>query len=244
MNTLIVGASSGIGKECAHVFSAQGHNTICSARDKDELDYLVSDLKIRYGSNSYAIPLDLSQLSTLNDFVNKAYTVFDKIDCVVVTSATMPPDGAEYSDSQALLDTTMTNYLGVAALLNKLTERMMKTESGVIICLSSVAGDRGRKSNFIYGATKSALNTYLQGLRMKLHSYNIRVVTVMPGYVDTLMAYGKVQARFAVSPSYFAERVYALVQENRNIVYIPGVWWFIAMALKSIPESVYKRLPL
>ena len=244
MNVLIVGASSGIGRECAHVFSMQGHDTICSARDEDELKHLVSDLKIRYQSEAHAIPVDLTQLSTLNDFVNKAYTVFDKIDCVVVTSATMPPNGVEYFDSQALLETTMTNYLGVAALLNRLSEQMIKTDSGVIICLSSVAGDRGRKSNFIYGATKSALNTYLQGLRMKLHSYNIRVVTVMPGYVDTLMAYGKVQAQLAVSPSYFAKRVYALVQNKRNIVYIPGVWWLIAMALKSIPESVYKRLSL
>ena len=244
MNVLIIGASSGIGKECAHIFSKNGHNVICGSRDGEELDNLVSDLKIRYCGNAYALRIDLTQLSTINTYVDDIYTIFTELDCVVVTAATMPPEGAEYFDKEALFDTTMTNYIGIAAILNKLSQRMMKASKGTILCLSSVAGDRGRKNNFIYGATKSALNTYLQGLRVKLHQHNIVVITVLPGYVDTLMAYGKVRAALSVSPSYFAKRTYKLTHSRRNIVYVPAIWWLVGKILKLIPETIYKRLSL
>ena len=110
-------------------------------------------------------------------------------------------------DQKALINTTMTNYVGIALVLNEISHRMVNNNSGTIICLSSVAGERGRQSNFVYGATKSALTTYLQGLRMKLYKDNIHVITVLPGYVDTLMSYGKVVRQFAVSPRYTARRI-------------------------------------
>jgi short-subunit dehydrogenase len=244
LNILIIGASSGIGRECAHVFSSEGHSVICSSRDEDELSNLVCDLSIRYSYKAYAVPLDLTQLTCINNFVKEIYAIFQELDCVIVTAGTMPPGEVEYSDQKALLDTTMTNYIGIAAILNELSKRMMEINAGMIICLSSVAGDRGRQSNFIYGATKSALNAYLQGLRMKLNRHNIQVITVLPGYVDTLMSYGKVRAVLAVSPSYFAKRIYKLSKSRRNIVYVPTIWWLVAKVLKSIPEAIYKRLHL
>lgn len=244
MNILIIGASSGIGRECAHVFSSEGHSVICSSRDKDELSNLVCDLSIRYNYKAYAVPLDLTQLTCINNFVKEIYSIFQKLDCVIITAGTMPPDGVDYSDQNALLNTAMTNYIGIAALINDISKRMTEVSAGTIICLSSVAGDRGRQSNFIYGASKSALNTYLQGLRMKLNRHNIQVITVLPGYVDTLMSYGKVKAVLAVSPSYFAKRIYKLSNSQQNIVYVPTIWWLVAKVLKSIPEAIYKRLHL
>ena len=244
MNVLIIGASSGIGRESAHVFAQEGHNVICSSRDKEELEYLVSDLKVRYDSQAYAVSVDLTQLSKINNYVAEIYKIVQTLDCVIVTVGTMPADQVHYSNQKELLDTAMTNYIGIAAVLNEISIKMREINSGVIVCLSSVAGERGRQSNFIYGATKSALSTYLQGLRMNLNKYNIQVITVFPGYVDTLMSYGKVKAMFAVSPYYFARRIYKLSGSKRNIVYVPVIWWFIARILKSIPEGIYKRLRL
>lgn len=244
MNVLIIGASSGIGRESAHVFAQEGHNVICSSRDKEELEYLVSDLKLRYDCKAYAVSVDLTQLSKINSYVVEIYKIVQTLDCVVVTVGTMPGDQEHYYNQKELLHTAMTNYIGIAAVLNEISTKMREINSGVIVCLSSVAGERGRQSNFIYGATKSALSTYLQGLRMKLNKYNIQVITVFPGYVDTLMSYGKVKAIFAVSPYYFARRIYKLSGSKRNIVYIPVIWWFIARILKSIPEGIYKRLCL
>ena len=244
MNVLIIGASSGIGRESAHVFTQEGHNVICSSRDKEELEYLVSDLKVRYDCQAYAVSVDLTQLSKINNYVAEIYKIVQTLDCVIVTVGTMPADQVHYSNQKELLDTAMTNYIGIAAVLNEISIKMREINSGVIVCLSSVAGERGRQSNFIHGATKSALSTYLQGLRMKLNKYNIQVITVFPGYVDTLMSYGKVKAIFAVSPYYFARRIYKLSGSKRNIVYVPVIWWFIARILKSIPEGIYKRLRL
>ena len=242
MNVLIIGASSGIGREVAHVLSQEGHDVICSSRDENELTELTSDLKVRYSCNAYVVPVDLTQLTMINSFVNQVYQIFETLNCVVITAATMPNEKKPYYDQDELVDTAMTNYLGIAAVLNEISQKMMNINSGTIICLSSPAGERGRQSNFIYGSTKSALNVYLQGLRMKLYENNVRVITVLPGYVDTLMSYGKVKAVFAVSPNYVARRIYRLIKSKRNVVYVPAIWWLVMRILKLIPETIYKRL--
>ena len=243
MNTLIVGASSGIGRECAHIFAQRGHSIICSARDEEELNRLVADLNVRYDCKALAAPIDLNELSLIGPFIENIFQRINTLDCVVITSATMPSDEEAFFDEDALLTTTMTNYIGVAAVLNEVSRRMMEANGGTIVCLSSIAAARGRQSNFIYSASKSALNTYLQGLRMKAHKHNVHVVTVLPGYVDTLMAYGRVKAALSVSPTYFARKVYSVtMRRKRNIVYVPAIWWLVAQVLKCIPESLYKRL--
>ena len=242
MNVLIIGASSGIGREVAHVLSQEGHNVICSSRDEKELVELTSDLKVRYDCHAYPVAVDLMQLSMINSFVNHVYQIFETLNCVIITAAEMPNEERPFYDQKELFNTGMTNYLGIAAVLNEISRRMMVINSGIIICLSSLAGERGRQSNFIYGASKSALSTYLQGLRMKLYKYDVHVITVLPGYVDTLMSYGKVKAIFAASPSYVARRIYNLTRSKRNVVYIPAIWWLVMRILKFIPETIYKRL--
>lgn len=242
MNVVIIGASSGIGREVAYVFAQEGYSVVCSSRDEKELERLVSDLKIRYGCNAYAVPVDITDLPSINIFIESIYRDFHTIDCVIVTVATMPGNEMAYYDKEGLMITTMTNYIGIALILNEISRRMVDNNSGMIICLSSVAGDRGRQSNFIYGASKSALKIYLQGLRMKLYKHNIRVITVLPGYVDTPMSYGKIKRQFAVSPRYVAQRIYKLTKGNRNVVYIPSIWWLITRIINLIPEATFKKL--
>ncbi|MFW9877737.1 MAG: SDR family NAD(P)-dependent oxidoreductase [Candidatus Thorarchaeota archaeon] len=244
MNVLIIGASSGIGREVAQVFSEKSHNIICSSRDEKELVYLTSDLKIKYGNQAHAVPVDLTKISSIENFLKKIYEIYKTIDCVIVTAGTMPDDRMPYYNKEELINTMLTNYTGIALVLNEISRRMAYDKSGVIICLSSVAGERGRQSNFIYGASKSALTTYLQGLRMKLYKNNIHVITVLPGYVDTLMSYGKVKRQLAVSPRYVAKKVYKLTKSNRNVVYIPPPWWLIMRIIKLIPEAIFKRQAL
>lgn len=244
MNVLVIGASSGVGREVAQIFSQEGHNVICSSRDEEELGYLISDLKIRYGNKAYAVPIDITDISSIKDFIKKSYEVVKTIDCVIVTSATMPGNEMAYYDQNGLIITTMTNYIGIASVLNEISHRMIKNNSGTIICLSSLAGERGRQSNFIYGASKSALTTYLQGLRAKLYKHKVHVITVLPGYVDTLMSYGKVKSYLAVSPYYVARRIYELTESRKDVVYVPTVWWLIMKIIKLIPERIFKRLSI
>ena len=244
MNVLIIGASSGVGKEVAHVFSKKGHDVICSSRDAKELNYLVSDLKIRYGIKAYTVPVDLTDIPFIKKYLKDIYEIFQSIDCVIVTAATMPGNEMQYYNEEGLTRTTLTNYIGIALILNEISRGMASNCSGKIICLSSVAGERGRPSNFIYGASKAALNTYLQGLRGKLYKYNVQVTTVLPGYIDTLMSYGRVKSSLAVSPRYVSKIIYSLTEKKKDVVYIPHVWWLIMKIVKSIPEAIFKRLNL
>lgn len=242
MKALIIGASSGIGREVAHVFSRNGWDVICSARDETELHMLSGDLKTRYGGNAHVAPVDLTDPVSVSRFVRELYVAHPIIDCVVMTAGTLPRDEEEHDGEEDLIRVTATNYIGVALMLNGISRRMAAKNAGVIICMSSVAGERGRRKNFIYGASKSALTTYLQGLRMKMHGHGVRVVTVVPGYVDTLMAYGKVRKGFAVSPQYVARKIYKLLGRNKDVAYIPPIWWLIMKTVKLVPESLFKRL--
>ncbi len=242
MNVVIVGASSGIGREVAYVFSQKGHHVVCGSRDDEELNYLVSDPRIRYGNEAHAVPIDLNAPDSIKAFLEHTYQIFSAVDCIVVTAGTMPANEMEYHDEDGLQYTTMVNYTGIALILNEISRHMVENGRGLIICLSSVAGDRGRPSNFIYGASKSALTTFLQGLRGKLFKHNVHVTTVLPGYVDTPMSYGKVKSSLAVSPRYVANKIWKLTQRRTNTAYIPSIWWLIMKIVKAIPETVFKRL--
>ena len=244
MDVAIIGASSGIGRAVANIFAENEHNAICSSRDENELNSLVSDLRIRYDIKAFAVPVDLTNNLSIKKFIKRCYALFKTIDCCIVTAAVMDSVDKPYYDDEELINTTNANYTGIALVLNEISRRMADNNSGVIMCLSSVAGERGRQSNFIYGASKSAVITYLQGLRMKMFKHHVHVITVLPGYIDTIMAYGRVQNRLAVSPQYAARKIYKLVKSKRNVAYIPPVWWMIMKIIKFIPESIFKRLSL
>jgi len=242
MNVWIIGASSGIGKEVAHVFSKKGWDVICSSRDENELHRLAGDLTTRYRGNAYVYPIDLENSSDISLYVEEVYNKHVNIDCVVVTAGTLPRNEEEYYNEVELLRVVRINYTGIASLLNGVSRRMVAKQNGIIICLSSVAGERGRRKNFIYGASKSALTAYLQGLRAKVFNDGVRVITVLPGYVDTVMAYGKVKKGLAASPKYVAEKIYMLLKQKKDVTYIPPIWWLIMAVVKLIPESIFKRL--
>ena len=244
MDVAIIGASSGIGRAVANIFAENKHNVICSSRDENELDSLVTDLRIRYDIKAYAVPVDLTNNLSIKKFIKRSYELFKTIDCCIVTAAVVDSVDKPYYDEEELINTTNANYTGIALTLNEISRRMAGDNSGTIMCLSSVAGVRGRQSNFIYGASKSALITYLQGLRMKMYKRNVHVITVLPGYIDTIMAYGRIRNSLAVSPQYAARKIYKLVKSKRNIVYILPVWWLIMKIIKLVPESIFKRLSL
>ena len=244
MDVAIIGASSGIGRAVANIYAENKHNVICSSRDENELDSLVSDLRIRYDIKAYAVAVDLTNNLSIKKFIKRSYELFKTIDCCIVTAAVVDSVDKPYYDEEELINTTNANYTGIALTLNEISRRMAGGDSGVTMCLSSVAGDRGRQSNFIYGASKSALITYLQGLRMKMYKHNVHVITVLPGYIDTIMAYGRIRNSLAVSPQYAARKIYKLVKSKRNIVYILPVWWLIMKIIKLVPESIFKRLSL
>ena len=145
------------------------------------------------------------------------------------------------AEARRILDT---NFTGCVSALEILARRFEARRAGFIAALSSVAGDRGRQSNYLYGAAKGGLSTYLQGLRNRLHHSGVRVVTIKPGFVDTAMTYGRPGLFLVASPERVARAVYRALRGGQDVVYVPWFWRPVMFAMRGVPERLFKRLRL
>ncbi len=136
------------------------------------------------------------------------------------------------------------NFTGAASILSHCANHFESMKSGFIIGISSVAGDRGRQSNYVYGAAKGALSLYLQGLRNRLYPGGVRVITIKPGFVDTAMTYGLPGLFLVASPQYMGNRIVAALGKSADVVYLPWFWRYIMLIIKLIPEPIFKRMKL
>jgi short-subunit dehydrogenase len=137
-----------------------------------------------------------------------------------------------------------TNFTGAVSVLSYCAKYFETLQKGFIIGISSVAGDRGRQSNYVYGAAKGALSLYLQGLRNRLQASGVRVITIKPGFVDTAMTYGMPGLFLVASPQNIGERIVAALDKSADVVYLPWFWRYIMLIIKLIPEPIFKRMKL
>jgi len=146
---------------------------------------------------------------------------------------------SDFREAKKIIDT---NYAGVVSLLNIIANDFEKRKNGFIVGISSVAGDRGRKSNYIYGSAKAALTTYLSGLRNRLYDANVQVLTVKPGFVATKMTEGMaLPEKLTAQPEEVAEDIYKAQQKGRNVLYTKWMWRWVMLIIKSIPEFLFKK---
>jgi short-subunit dehydrogenase len=146
---------------------------------------------------------------------------------------------SDWEEARRILET---NFTGCVSLLNILADYFEPRRAGFICALSSVAGDRGRQSNYLYGAAKAGLSAYLQGLRNRLFPAHVKVITVKPGFVDTRMTYGRPGLLLVASPDRVAKGVFRAIVKGKDVVYLPWFWRLIMLIVQSIPEAVFKRL--
>ncbi len=240
---LILGATSSIAQASAAAFARRGYPLYLAARDQEELTRIATDLSIRYEIPIFCGYFDAEAISVHQAFFTKVLTETQGLSGVVQVfgylSATAP--GKQQEED---LKTITINFTGAVSLLNLCADYFAQQQTGFIIGVSSVAGDRGRQSNYIYGAAKGALSLYLQGLRNKLYSQNVRVITIKPGFVDTRMMFGRPGIFLAASPDYIGERIARSIKTQRDIIYLPGFWRYIMLIIKLIPEKIFKRLNL
>ena len=149
---------------------------------------------------------------------------------------------SDFSEAKKIIDT---NYTGVVSLLNIIADDFEKRRNGFIVGISSVAGDRGRKSNYIYGSAKSALTTYLSGLRNRLYDANVQVLTVKPGFVATKMTKGlDLPEKLTALPEEVAEDIYNAQQKGKNVLYTKWIWRWVMLVIKAIPEWKFKGMSI
>ncbi len=239
---LIIGAKSDIAKACAREFAKQGYSLYLAARKVKELDDFAKDLSVRYEAKSECIELDVLDYSSHA----KIYQGLKEKPVGVITAAGLLGDQTnaqvDFTHTQQIIDT---NFTGLISLIDIVANDFEQRKNGFIVGISSVAGDRGRQSNYIYGAAKAAFTTYLSGLRNRLYKSDINVLTVKPGFVNTSMTEGMdLPPALTATPEDVAKTIYKAVKNKRNILYVKWMWLWIMLIIKHIPEFIFKKLNL
>ena len=234
---LILGATSSIARACSEIFASRHCKLFLASRDISELERIAVDLRIRFSVDvSYAF-FDITQLDSHVNFFEILIHKIGFIDGVLMAVGLI--DKVEYQKVIAA------NFTGPISFLELYVKYLALPKKGFIIGLSSVAGDRGRKPNYVYGASKAGLTTYLQGLRNYVYPSNIQILTIKLGLIDTKMIFGgKYPLFLAANPKKTAIKIIRALDKGRESVYIPGIWRIIMLIIRLIPEKIFKRLSL
>jgi short-subunit dehydrogenase len=239
---LVAGATSKIAQETAKVLAARGDRLFLVARDAGRLGVVADDLSVRAGMRVPGVALDLNDATRHDEILDRAAAELGGLDTLLVAHGVLDPAAHDDPDRAELV--LRTNLLGPVSLLTRTARRFEAQGTGLIVGISSVSGDRGRGSNYVYGASKGGLSLFLQGLRNRLHRKGVRVLTVKPGFVDTPMTAGLPKSMLFASPERVGRAIVRAMDSRRDVVYVPWFWRPILAGIRAIPEPVFKRLGL
>ncbi|MEA2111054.1 MAG: SDR family oxidoreductase [Campylobacterota bacterium] len=239
---LIIGAKSDIAKAVAHEYAKNGYNLTLAGRKIDELEAFANDIRIRYEIHVNLEELDLSETASHNMFYEKLES---KPDGVIVAAGHMVEQSVAQNSLDETLNTINVNFTGAVSLLNIIANDFESKKAGFIVGISSVAGDRGRKTNYIYGAAKAGFSAYLSGLRNRLFESGVHVLTVKPGFVNTKMTEGlDLPEKLTAQPNEVAEDIFTAQQKAKDVLYTKWIWRYIMLIIKHIPEFIFKKLSI
>ncbi len=239
---LLLGARSDVARATARRFAAEGYAIQLAARDPDRLAAEKTDIELRYRVPVTLLPFDALDVEGHAAFVAGLPVLPDIAVCAV---GLLGKQAEDELDMTAAIAVMRSNYEGPASILGHLANAFAARRSGTIIGISSVAGDRGRATNYIYGSAKAGFTAYLSGLRNRLASLGVHVVTVSPGFIATRMTAGMdLPAKLTAAPEEVAEAIFNAQAKRRNIVYVRPVWWLVMLVIRNIPEPVFKRLKI
>jgi len=240
---LILGATSAIARATAGAFAARGHAIYLAGRDMDELPRIAADLRVRHGVEVRYGSFDAEATDTHAAFLKSVIEEMQGLSGVVLAFGYLG-DQIAARDFSIGAKVIAANFSGAASILSHCANYFEPLKNGFIIGISSVAGERGRQSNYVYGAAKGALSLYLQGLRNRLFPSGVRVITVKPGFVDTAMTYGLPGLFLVASPQDIGERIARAPEKSADVLYLPWFWRYIMLIIMHIPEPIFKRLKL
>jgi decaprenylphospho-beta-D-erythro-pentofuranosid-2-ulose 2-reductase len=239
---LVLGATSDIGFAIAKKFAAEKYDVQLAARNPEQLKPFQTDLQIRFGITCSIHQFDATGFDMHSLFYN---SLIPKPDVTVYSVGYMNDNEKVVNDWQETLKTIHTNYTGAVSILNIIAADYSARQTGIIVGISSVAGSRGRQSNYIYGSTKAAFTAYLSGLRNKLFHHNVHVITVLPGFVYTKMTEHLTLPKLLTStPEQVANAIYKGTVKNTNILYVKWFWKWIMLIITLIPEPIFKKKKL
>jgi decaprenylphospho-beta-D-erythro-pentofuranosid-2-ulose 2-reductase len=241
-SVLILGASSDVAMSVARKFAADKFNVYLAARNSDRLKPLQTDLSIRYGIRSSIYEFDAVAFEKHEDFILS----LPELPAVTVCSfGYLGDDEKARLELPEALKILHVNFTGAVTILNAIGNLYKSQKEGCIIGISSVAGERGRSSNYIYGSAKAGFTAYLSGLRNVLYPYKVSVITVLPGFISSKMtAHLNLPKSLTSTPDQVADRILMAYKKKKDIIYVKWYWRWIMFIIKGIPETVFKRLKL
>ena len=239
---LVLGARSDIGRAVARRFAAAGHPVQLAARAAQDLEADKADIELRF-----RVPVTLHEFDALAieghpGFVDSLPALPEVAVCAV---GLMGTQGESERDPAAAARVLRSNFEGPAAILSELANRFEARGRGTLVGISSVAGERGRATNYVYGSAKAGFTAFLSGLRNRLAKKGVHVVTVLPGFVATRMTEGMdLPQRLVAQPDEVAEAILRAVERRRDVIYVRPVWRVVMGVIRSLPEPVFKRTKL
>jgi len=240
----IVGATSAIARSLCHVLSKRGCELLLAGRDTEHLERIAADCRLRYGVPVATLSFDALDFSGHAEFVASCFAHFQSpLTGVVLCHGWLPDQKTTEQQMDDLRRTIDINFTSAAVLLSLFAARLEENRSGFLAAISSVAGDRGRQSNYAYGAAKAGLSAFLQGLRNRLHRANVHVLTIKPGFVDTPMTVGRINPRspLVATPDRVARDIDRAIRKRKDVLYTPWFWRVIMTVVCSVPETLFKR---
>lgn len=241
---LIIGATSAIAEAAARMLAGQHSALYLVGRSAERLAAIASDLRIRGASEVEYEAQDLNDFAAHGAMLDHALHALGGLDVVLIAHGSLADQRACEESVELTMRELSTNALSVVALCTRIAPRLVRQGSGTLAVISSVAGDRGRQSNYVYGSAKALVNAYLSGLRQRLQPAGIQVLTIKPGFVDTPMTATFRKGLLWVSPQRVAAGILRAIEKRRDVVYLPGFWRPAMLIVRLIPERIFKRIAL
>ncbi|WP_282413023.1 SDR family oxidoreductase [Pseudomonas sp. PS01299] len=242
---LIIGATSAIATACARLWAEQGSTFFLVARDQEKLEQTAADLRA-HGAKAVCLhSMDATDITAHPEMLSSCMNELQQIDIALIAHGTLPDQKACEQDVNVALREFAVNGTSVVALLTLLANQFEAQRCGSLAVISSVAGDRGRPSNYLYGTAKAAVSTFCEGLRARLFKVGVNVTTIKPGFVDTPMTQGLNLPPFLLAtPDKVAHRIVDGIGRKASTLYAPGFWALIMLIIRCIPQAIFKRLNL
>lgn len=241
---LIVGGTSAMAEACARLWAQRGDALFLAARNEAQLKAVVDDLKVRGANKVGSQVFDANQFDQHAKLLAEATRFMGGLDTVLIAHGTLTDQSRAQADMAYALAEIGTNGTSVVSLMGLAGEQLGQQGHGAIAVISSVAGDRGRQSNYVYGSAKALVSAFASGLRQRLAKQGVSVITVKPGFVDTPMTAHLKKGALWAKPDQVAKDISRAIDKGGNVVYTPGFWRLIMLIIKHIPEFVFVKISL
>ena len=242
LNIVIVGASSAMAKEVARAYCKSESRYFLVGRNNKTLDPIRADLLARGASDVLTKPLAVDDYEGHIDLANESLKLLGKVDLLLIAHGALPNQSDIENDFKKVEELLSINYTSYISYLTAFSSIFEKQGSGTMAVFTSVAGDRGRKSNYVYGSFKAGVQTFLEGLRARMSRVGVSVLDIRPGFVDTPMTASIEKGFLFVGPEKVAEDIVKAVRKKKSVLYTPFFWKYIMLIIKSIPKKIFNKL--